>query len=91
MALTGLADGAKIAQAIVPGFINICDESMSHEREKTEKSALSQRQRFIEAARELGCDESEEAFAEVVRQVASAPPAPAAAKSEKKISTRKKL
>ena len=31
--------------------------------------------RFVEAARELGCDESEEAFAEKVRKVAKAPAA----------------
>ena len=31
----------------------------------------SQRDRFIEAARELGCDEGEEGFAEIVRKLAS--------------------
>ncbi len=34
-----------------------------------------QSKRFIEAARELGCDDSEERFIETVRKVASAPPA----------------
>ncbi len=34
-----------------------------------------QSRRFIEAAKELGCDESEERFIETVRKVASAPPA----------------
>ena len=34
------------------------------------RDKTSQSDRFIDAARELGCDESEEAFAEVVRQVA---------------------
>jgi hypothetical protein len=32
-----------------------------------------QRERFIEAARELGCDESEETFRAAVRKVAKAP------------------
>ncbi len=31
--------------------------------------------RFRDAARELGCDESEERFREIVRKVAKAPPA----------------
>lgn len=34
-----------------------------------------QGQRFIEAARELGCDEDEDAFKERLRKLASAPPA----------------
>lgn len=34
----------------------------------------TQSERFIEAARELGCDETEEGFAEIVRKVAKAPP-----------------
>jgi len=33
----------------------------------------SQPERFIEAARELGCDESEETFRAAVRKVAKAP------------------
>lgn len=33
----------------------------------------SQRQRFIEAARELGADEGEDAFRRIVRKVATAP------------------
>jgi|tagenome__1003787_1003787.scaffolds.fasta_scaffold18471495_2 hypothetical protein len=40
---------------------------------KPTSPAQTQRDRFIEAARELGCDESEEAFAEKVRKVAKAP------------------
>lgn len=43
----------------------------------------SQSQRFINSARELGCDESEERFREVVRKVASAPPAPKGAQRKK--------
>ncbi len=42
-----------------------------------------QSKRFIEAARELGCDESEERFIETVRKVASAPPAPGPSKARK--------
>ncbi len=41
-----------------------------------------QSKRFIEAARELGCDESEERFIETVRKVASAPPAPGPSKAK---------
>lgn len=36
----------------------------------------SQVSRFVEAARELGCDESEERFDAALRKVASSPPAP---------------
>lgn len=35
-----------------------------------------QSERFKEAARELGCDDSEDRFREVMRQVAKAKPAP---------------
>lgn len=41
-------------------------------------SDLEQHQRFVETARELGCDDSEERFAEVVRTVAKAPVSSAA-------------
>jgi hypothetical protein len=34
----------------------------------------SQSERFKQAARELGCDESEERFVETVRKIAKAPP-----------------
>lgn len=48
-----------------------------------------QYQRFLDAARELGCDESEERFAQVVRAIARAPvPAPSEIKAEAK-ATRK--
>lgn len=40
-------------------------------------AAGSQRERFMAAARELGADESEEAFDRALRKVGSAPPAPA--------------
>ena len=33
-----------------------------------------QSKQFIEAARELGCDDSEERFVETVRKIAKAPP-----------------
>jgi len=33
-----------------------------------------QRKRFIEAARELGCDESPDAFEAAVKKIAQAPP-----------------
>jgi hypothetical protein len=33
-----------------------------------------QAQRFAQAARELGCDDSEERFLETVRKIAKAPP-----------------
>lgn len=35
-----------------------------------------QAQRFIDAARELGCDESEERFIATVKKLGSAPPVP---------------
>ena len=42
-----------------------------------------QSKRFIEAAKELECDDSEERFIETVRKVASAPPAPGPSKARK--------
>jgi hypothetical protein len=42
-------------------------------KQKTEK-LTQQSQKFIEAARELGCDENESAFDEIVKKVAKAPP-----------------
>lgn len=44
-------------------------------RDKGQSTASSQIDRFREAARELGCDESEERFVEVVKKLAKAPPA----------------
>jgi hypothetical protein len=40
-------------------------------REKNDKSQLD---RFKEAARDLGCDESEEAFDAALKQIGKAPP-----------------
>jgi hypothetical protein len=41
-----------------------------------DETRQDQYKRFIEAARELGADTSEEAFDRALRKVASAPPAP---------------
>lgn len=38
------------------------------------KTASSQHARFVNAARELGCDEDEAAFDKVLKKIASAPP-----------------
>lgn len=38
------------------------------------KSEKSQAERFVTAARELGCDDGEEAFDKKLKAVASAPP-----------------
>ena len=43
--------------------------------EKTKDAAPSQRERFEQAARELGCDDDPERFEETVRKIAKAPPA----------------
>ena len=43
-----------------------------------------QHREFVKAARELGCDESEEAFDKVLRKVASAPPPKSVQKRKKK-------
>jgi hypothetical protein len=40
---------------------------------RSEKSKRNQK-KFIEAARELGCDEDESAFDEIVKKVAKVPP-----------------
>ena len=51
-----------------------------------DEDTRTQRQKFIDAARELGTDESEDAFQRVVRKIASAPGAKAkkAAKKRKR-------
>lgn len=53
---------------------------------KPDDDTRTQRQKFIDAARELGTDESEDAFRRVVRKIASAPGAKAkkAAKKPKR-------
>jgi hypothetical protein len=43
-------------------------------RKKTSASPGQQHQDFVKAARELGADESEEAFDKVLKRIASAPP-----------------
>ncbi len=50
---------------------------------KNTKATEEQSRKFIRAARELGCDESEEAFAEKLRKVAKAPAEPRSAKPSK--------
>ena len=47
---------------------------MPHSRTKQPTASPSQSERFKAAARELGCDESEERFVETVRKIAKAPP-----------------
>ena len=46
---------------------------MSSKNSRPEKPS-TQSEKFIEAARELGCDENESAFDEIVKKVAKAPP-----------------
>ena len=41
---------------------------------KPKMAPAEQHERFVEAARQLGCDEDEDAFNRVLRKVASAPP-----------------
>jgi hypothetical protein len=55
---------------------------MAQKRKPTD-AEKTQSQRFIEAARELGCDDSEERFREVVGKLAKAPPAPGPSKAKK--------
>ena len=43
---------------------------------KRGEASPDQSRRFIETARELGCDEDPEAFKRAVRKLAKAPPAP---------------
>jgi hypothetical protein len=51
----------------------------------TQKPKLSdQSRRFIETARELGCDEDEAAFDEKLRQIATVKPKPVESKSDRK-------
>ena len=44
--------------------------------DKPEADKQAQRKRFIETARELGCDEDEAAFDEKLRKIATAKPKP---------------
>ena len=53
------------------------------------KRSEGQHREFVKAARELGCDESEEAFDKVLRKVASAPP-PKSVQKRKKAKSRKR-
>lgn len=41
-----------------------------------QSKSQTQRERFEQAARELGCDDDPERFAERVREIAKAPPNP---------------
>ena len=43
-------------------------------RKKPEQPHLTQSQRFIEVARDLGCDEDADAFKDKLKKLASAPP-----------------
>jgi len=55
------------------------DRKADHETEKSnEQPAIgkTQHERFIETARELGCDEDEAAFDEKLRRIATAKPKP---------------
>jgi hypothetical protein len=54
---------------------------MAARKDSTKPDDPEQSKRFIEAAKELGCDDSEERFIETVRKVASAPPAPGPSKT----------
>lgn len=45
-----------------------------------QKARASQSEKFIKTAREIGCDESEDAFKERLRKLVSAPPAKAPSK-----------
>ena len=47
---------------------------MSRQPKPPKPDDPEQSRKFMEAARELGCDDSEERFIETVRKVASAPP-----------------
>lgn len=49
----------------------------------------SQRERFIEAARDLGCDEDEEAFDKALRKIASEKP-PASVQKRKRAPSKQK-
>ena len=57
---------------------------------RKETQATNQHRGFVKAARELGCDESEEAFDKVLRKVASAPPPKSVQKRKRKPSRKKK-
>jgi hypothetical protein len=55
------------------------DRKADHETEKSnEQPAIGkpQHERFIETARELGCDEDEAAFEEKLKRIATAKPKP---------------
>jgi hypothetical protein len=49
-------------------------ESWKMSTKKQPRPDQTQSRKFIEAARELGCDEDESAFDEIVKKAAKAPP-----------------
>lgn len=57
---------------------------------KSTKDTSEQRRKFIEAARELGCDEDEDAFDKALRKIASERPTKAAEKRKAPSSRKKK-
>ena len=57
--------------------------AMPQQPKKPENDTRSQRQKFIDAAREIGADGSEAAFRKAVKRVASAPPQKAKKASRK--------
>jgi hypothetical protein len=57
---------------------------MARERSKLTEGARSQIERFREAARELGCEEDEEAFDKALKKIASEKP-PASVQKRKKL------
>ena len=50
---------------------------------KSRMTPAEQSAAFIEAARQLGCDEDPERFKEIVRKLAKAPPAPRSSKPKR--------
>ena len=56
-------------------------------KDSQHKNKKGQSDKFIEAARELGCDEDEFAFDEIVKKVAKAPQPQKRGKSESKKQT----
>src|SRR5271166_3866053 len=66
---TRLIETGNISSSMMPSL-------RIRDMDKPEADKQAQRKRFIETARELGCDEDEAAFDEKLRKIATAKPKP---------------
>jgi hypothetical protein len=77
--------GAHAPYALFARFVYICDITNGHGAAMPKARARPQSEKFVEKARELGCNEDEAAFDERLRKIAKAtPPQPGKKKQGKR-------